>query len=197
MPVIINEIMHNLEPFYSWQNLYDASEDSHSPFFGSTYSETECINSVYNYYIHPAWDEMGSATLYLKILYADYNAGFCIIELLGEWNDLLYNDIMYLKRNVAETLMNAGISKFILIGENVLNFHADDDSYYQEWFDEIEDGWIACINFREHVLEEIQRGRLDYYMATGGQLNTIKWRNLSPAQLFTLIDSLMTKRLNA
>jgi len=189
--------MHNLEPFYTWQFLYSSAEDRNSPFFGRTYSETECVNSVYNYFIHPLWDDFGSATLYLKILYADYKSGYCIIELLGEWNDLLYNDIMYLKRNIAEVLMNAGINKFILIGENVLNFHADDDSYYQEWFDELEDGWIACINFREHVLTEIQRGRLDYYLAIGGQLDNVKWRALNPPQLFLVIDSLMTKRLNA
>lgn len=139
---------------------------------------------------------MGSATLYLKILFADYKSGYCILELIGEWNDLLYNDIMFLKRNVAEPLISSGITRFILIGENVLNFHADDDSYYQEWFDDTEDGWIACINFREHVLSEIQRGRLDYYLATGGKLNGIAWRTLAPNQLFSLINSLIMKRLN-
>ncbi len=189
--------MQNIEPFYSWRHLYDASDDSRSPFYGQTYSETQCINSVYNYYIHPLWDEMGSATLYVKILYADYKLGFCVIELLGEWNDLLYNDIKFLKRNVAEVLMDQGIKKFILIGENVLNFHADDDSYYQEWFDELEDGWIALINFRNHVLSEIQRGRLDYYLATGGKLDDLNWRTLSPFQFHSLVDNLIMKRLNA
>lgn len=189
--------MQNIEPFYGWQHLYSAENDSKSPFYKKSYSETECIHSVYNYFIHPLWDEFGSATLYLKSLYADYRQGYCIIELLGEWNDLLYNDIMFLKRNVAEILMDAGISKFILIGENVLNFHADDDSYYQEWFDEIEDGWIACVNFRDHLLDEIQHGRLDYYLATGGQLSTVNWRTMSPALLFQFIEKLMTKRLNA
>lgn len=189
--------MQNIEPFYSWRHLYDSSEDSRSPFFGRVYSETQCINSVYNYFIHPQWDEMGSATLYIKILFVDYKTGFCVLELLGEWNDLLYNDIMFLKRNIGEALMDEGINKFILIGENVLNFHADDDSYYQEWFDELNDGWIAMINFREHILAEIQRGRLDYYLATGGKLNEINWRTLNPNQLFTLVNNLITKRLNA
>jgi len=189
--------MHNLEPFYAWRHLYNASEDEKSPFYEREYSETECIYSVYNYYIHPQWDEMGSATLYVKILFADYHQHYCIIELLGEWNDLLYNDIMFLKRNVAEAMLDKGINRFILIGENVLNFHADDDSYYQEWFDDLEDGWIACINFREHVLAEIQRGRLDYYMAMGGKLNEVNWRTLNPAQLFMMVDNLINKRLNA
>lgn len=188
--------MHHIEPFFAWRHLYIASEDERSPFYGREYSETECIHSIYNYYIHPQWDEMGSATLYVKILYTDYQRHFCIIELLGEWNDLLYNDIMFLKRNVAEPMIDQGISRFILIGENVLNFHADDDSYYQEWYDELEEGWIACINFRDHVLAEIYRGRLDYYMAGGGKLDSISWRTLNPLQLYGLVDEQIRKRLN-
>ncbi|MFH1121729.1 MAG: hypothetical protein V1775_18055 [Bacteroidota bacterium] len=189
--------MHTIEPYYAWRHLYDASEDVKSPFYGRVYSETECIHSVYNYFIHPLWDEMGSATLYVKILFADYQSGFCIIELLGEWNDLLYNDIMFLKRNISEAMLDQGIHRFILIGENVLNFHYDDDSYYQEWFDDLEEGWIACINFREHVLAEIQRGRLDYYMAMGGGLNGINWRTMDPRQFFSVVENLICKRLNA
>ena len=189
--------MHNIEPFYSWRHLYIASEDPRSPVFGREYSETECVNSVYNYFIHPEWDDFGSATLYLKILYTDYKIGYCIIELLGEWNDCLYNDIMYLKRNIAETLLNEGVNKFILIGENILNFHADDDSYYQEWFEELDEGWIACVNFRNHVLAEIQQGRLDYYLAIGGKLDDINWRTLTPDRFYLLVNTLITKRLNA
>jgi hypothetical protein len=44
----------------------------------------------------------------MKILYADYEEGFCIIELIGEWNDLLYNDIMLLKRDIVEHLPVSG-----------------------------------------------------------------------------------------
>ena len=47
-----------------------------------------------------------------------------------------------------------GINKYILIGENILNFHYSDDSYYEEWFDDNGDnGWIVLLNFREHVLK--------------------------------------------
>jgi len=154
--------MFNIEPYYSWRNLYIASEDELSPFYGKEYSEFEFTNAVYNYLIHPQWDEMGSSTLYIKILYADYNLGFYIIELMGEWNDALYNDIMYFERNIVEPLIDNGINKFILIGENVLNFHSSDNDYYQEWFDEIEDGWIVGINFREHVIKEFEDANLDY-----------------------------------
>jgi hypothetical protein len=187
--------MHDLEPYYSWQHLYIASEDERSPFFGREYSEFEFSNTVYNYFIHPQWDEFGSGTLYLKILSADYEKGFCIIELIGEWNDCLYNDIMYLKRNVIEFLVEEGITKFILIGENVLNFFYSEDSYYQEWFDEIEDGWIVCINFREHVIKEFEQGNLDYYMAMGGEFNSIPWRTADPVKLFLKIEKMITRRL--
>lgn len=189
--------MHDIEPYYNWRHLYIASEDQRSPFFGREYSEFVFSSSIYNYFIHPQWDEFGSATLYLKILYVNYQERYCIIELIGEWNDCLYNDIMYLKRNVIEFLEEEQINKFILIGENVLNFHFDDDSYYQEWFDEIEEGWIACVNFREHIIKEFENASLDYYMAMGGNLNDLPWRSAAPAKLFALVESLMIKRLNA
>ncbi|MFN9958788.1 MAG: hypothetical protein ACK55I_37330, partial [bacterium] len=125
----------------------------------------EYSNTVYNYYIHPQWDEFGSTTLYIKILYVDYDRSYTIIEMIGEWNDALYNDIMFFKREVAELMMNEWITKFILIGENVLNFHGSDDCYYEEWFQEVEEGYIVAINFRPHVLTEMKKYNLDYYMA--------------------------------
>jgi len=188
--------MHEIEPFYNWTNLYIASEDENSPFYGREYSEFFFTSQVYNYLIHPQWDEFGSATLYLKILYADYEKGFTIIEFIGEWNDCLYNDIMYLYRNVIEELIDAGIDKFILIGENVLNFHYSDDSYYQEWFDEIENGWIVCINFRDHIIKEFENGRLDYYLAMGGKFNEMPWRTASPLKLYSIVNSMIQLRLN-
>jgi len=187
--------MHDIEPFYNWRHLYIASEDERSPFFGREYSEFFFSSSIYNYFIHPQWDGFGSATLYLKILYVNYEEKFCIIELLGEWNDCLYNDIMYLKRNVVEYLEEQGITKFILIGENVLNFHHDDDSYYQEWFDEIEDGWIACVNFRDHVVNEFEEASLDYYLAMGGKLNELPWRTSEPLKVYQAVERVLTKRL--
>ncbi len=187
--------MHNIEPHYSWRHLYIASEDSRSPFYGREYSEFEFSNAIYDHFIHPQWDQIGSSTLYIKLLYVSYENGFCIIELLGEWNDYLYNDIMYLKRNIADALMENGISEFILFGENVLNFHASENDYYQEWADDIENGWIACINFRDHILDEIQDAYLDYYLAVGGSLNDISWRNLSPLQVYERVKSHVKKRL--
>lgn len=187
--------MQDIEPFYSWRHLYSADEDELSPFYGRVYSEFEYSNTVYNYYIHPQWDEFGSATLYLKILFADYEAGLSVIELIGEWNDAINNDIMTLKRDVLEDLMLKGIRKFILIGENVLNFHGSDDSYYQEWFEEAEEGWIVALNFREHVLQEFGRNNLDYYLVYGGELNDLRWRSYQPLHLMQKIEDIIQHRL--
>ncbi|MEN2281150.1 hypothetical protein AAGF08_03360 [Algoriphagus sp. SE2] len=189
--------MHTLEPYYNWRNIYTAAEDQRSPFFGYENSEVYFTDQIYNYLIHPQWDNFGSETLYLKVLFADYNQGFAIIELLGEWNDLLNNDIMTLKRDVIELMISEGINKFILICENVFNFHADMESgdYYEEWQDELEEGWIAVLNMREHVLEEMSKFGIDHYLVMGGKLNDVSWRTKHPKQLFSLIDEQVTRRL--
>ena len=129
--------MQDIEPFYNWRHIYVSEEDPLSPFYGRQYSEFEFTLTVYNYYIHPQWDDFGSRTLYLKVLLADYDEKYAIIELIGEWNDAIENDIMELKREVLEKFMYDGISKFILIAENVLNFHSDGSDYYEELFEEL------------------------------------------------------------
>src|SRR5210317_610552 len=106
--------MQDIEPYYGWRDYYISSEDELSPFFGREYSEFEYSNTIYNYFIHPQWDDFGSNSLYLKILFADYNSGFAIIEFIGEWNDCLHNDIMRLKRDVIDDLIHNGINKYIL-----------------------------------------------------------------------------------
>ncbi len=187
--------MQDIEPFYNWRELYISSEDVRSPFYEREYSEFEYTHTIYNYYIHPQWDYMGSPTLFIKIIYADYEAGFAITELIGEWNDAINNDIMILKRDIMDELIRHGINKFILIGENVLNFHASDDSYYEEWFDDIEEGWIVGVNFREHVLKEMSAANIDYYITFGGEFNDMDWRTHSPLQLLERIEKIMGRRL--
>jgi len=124
--------MQDIEPYYRWRDRYIADNDTNSPFYGRVYDEFKYTKKVYNYYIHPQWDEFGSATLYSKILFTDYEAGYVIIEFIGEWNDALHNDVMFLKRNLVEPLQDKGIHKFILICENVLNFHGGEDDYYAD-----------------------------------------------------------------
>jgi hypothetical protein len=188
--------MHEIEPFYKWRDDYISSEDERSPFYGKEYSEFEFSDTIYNFYIHPQWDFFGSPTMYLKIIFVDYDRNYAIIEFIGEWNDCITNDIMYLKREIIEVLTMEGITKFILIGENVLNFHSSDDCYYEEWFQDIDDGWIAGVNFREHVIDEFKRNNIDYYISFGGELDDLNWRNLKPLQFFKKVEELLVKRLN-
>ena len=189
--------MHEIEPYYNWRNYYVASEDPQSPFYDRQYSEMYYTESIYDHYIHPQWDSIGSPTLFLKVIFADYHDGFAVIELFGEWNDCINNDIMTLKRDIVEIMMQEGISKFILIGENVLNFHSSDELYYEEWFDEVEEmgGWISLLNFREHVIEDFQAADIDSFFVMGGQLNDIGWRTYTPIQLYRKINNVVMKRL--
>ena len=104
---------------------------------------------------------------------------------------------MIFKRNIVEHLMLQGISKFILIGENVLNFHSSDDCYYEEWFDEVDDenGWIALLNFREHVVEEFVAINVDSYFLLGGQLSEMAWRTMKPQHLCNLVSQHVIRRI--
>jgi hypothetical protein len=186
--------MHDIEPFYNWEKYYQAALDEKSPFFGRDYG-AEYINTIYGYYIHPFWDEIGSETLYTKILFVDYNRRVAILEMFGEWNDTLHNDIMYLKRAVIDELTRFGINQFIMIGENILNFHGSDDCYYEEWFEDVEDGWIAAVNFRDFVEEEWKKYHLDYYINFGGTLQIDSWRTMKPLLFYELVKAQITKRL--
>lgn len=187
--------MHTIEPYYNWIDSYAATEDPRSPLYGYENSLNEFTHSIYGYYIHPQWDDIESETLFLKILYVEYDLGYAVIEFIGEWNDTLHNDIMQLKRNVIDVMVGEGITKFILIGENVFNFHGSDDAYYEEWFEDVEDGWIAAVNFRDFVLEEMKKYNLDYYLNFGGNLDELNWRTHSPKRLFQLVDQSIQRRL--
>jgi hypothetical protein len=187
--------MHFIEPYFNWRHLYISSEDPKSVFYERVYSEFEFTNRIYNYLIHPQWEDFGSKTLKLKILFADYEENFCIIEFIGEWNDAIENDIMTLKREVIEPLLEEGINRFILIGENVLNFHYSDDCYYEEWFEEVEDGWIACVNFHEHVIAEFEKARIHHYFVLGGGLEEIEWRTYNPIQFFNKVNDMVIRRI--
>jgi hypothetical protein len=186
--------MHHIEPHFRWRDEYIAAEDSRSPFYGRQYSEFHFTHRLYNFYLHPQWDEFGSSTLYGKLLFVDYEEGFALMELIGEWNDTLHEDIMYLKRRVADPLMAKGVTKFVFFCENVLNFHAADDDYYAEWVEELneEGGWVALINTRQHVYEEMEDARLDHYLLFGEEYNDINWRTQKPPLVFHLIQALVT-----
>jgi hypothetical protein len=189
-----SEVMHDIEPFYNWRHIYTSEEDERSPFYGRIYSEFEYSQTIYNYYIHPQWDEFGSRTLYLKVLMADYDEHYVVIELIGEWNDAIENDIMQLKREVADCFRQEGITKYILIAENVLNFHSGDKDYYQEWYDEVTDdeGWIVCLNMPEQTQYDFKRKKLNYFVEL---MEISDWRVYKPIHLYRKIDQQIMKRL--
>lgn len=186
--------MHEIEPFYNWRHLYVAEEDEHSPFYGQEHSEFEFSNTIYNYYIHPQWDEFGSRTLYIKVLFADYDLNYAIIELIGEWNDAIENDIMQLKRSVIDQMTAQGISKFILIMENVLNFHSGETDYYEEWLEEVNDmgGWITAVNLPHHSEQEFKAAKLTRYINT---IQIPQWRTYQPGDFFHAVDNTMLRLL--
>jgi hypothetical protein len=187
--------MHEIEPYHNWLKYYDSSVDARSPFYGKEYNYDVYSETIYGYYIDPAWDYMGSDTLYMKILFTEYDAGYSVLEFIGEWNDAINNDIMHLKRNVIELLLQQGINKFILIGENVMNFHGSDDCYYEEWFDEVEDGWIAAVLFPDFVQEEFRKYNLDNYINMGGTLQINQWRTMHPNTFYEIVRKLIQRRL--
>ncbi len=184
--------MHEIEPFFNWRDHYTAEDDERSPFFGREHSEFEFSNTVYNYYIHPQWDEFGSRTLYVKQLYADYELGFVILELLGEWNDAVENDIMHLKREVIDPMIESGIVKFILITENVLNFHSSDAEYYEEWYDDIKDdgGWIVAVNMPSQTQYDFHKSHIDRLVR---MQEYEAWRTFRPLHFFQLVDNRMLR----
>lgn len=104
---------------------------------------------------------------------------------------------MFLKREVVDSLINEGIYKFLLIGENVLNFHGSDDCYYEEWYEDVvgEDGWITMINLRQHVIDEMDQYGLTNYLNYGLHLNGLNWRTEKPEQAIELIENRFRKVL--
>ena len=187
--------MQNIEPYFNWRHMYTAEEDELSPFYGRTYNEFEYSQTLYNFYIHPQWDDFGSRTLYMKILFVDYDLRFAIIELLGEWNDAIENDIMTLRRDITDHLYKKGIIHFIVIAENVLNFHSSDDSYYEEWREQLEDdnGWITILNMPDQSQYDFKKARLTNYVSL---LEMVQWRTLKPEFIFQAIHQEMMRRLD-
>lgn len=186
--------LQDIEPYYNWRHLYVAEEDELSPFYGRTYSEFEFSQTVYNYYIHPQWDDFGSRTLYMKILFVDYEQGYAIIELIGEWNDAIENDIMTLRRDVTDILYAKGITKFIIIAESVLNFHSSDDSYYEEWREQLQDegGWVVIIDMPQQSQHDFKKARLTNYIAL---MEFPQWRTLKPDVVFQQVDNWILRML--
>ncbi|MEL6658062.1 MAG: hypothetical protein AAFR36_16505, partial [Bacteroidota bacterium] len=187
--------MQDIEPFFRWRDRYIAARDERSPFYGRVYSEFEYSQTIYNYYIHPQWDNFGSATLYAKILFADYDQHYAIIELIGEWNDAVNNDVMFLKRELIDALMTEEIYRFIIIAENVLNFHGDEADYYEEWYEDMQEynGWAVILNLQDHVYQEMRETQIDQYVHFGNIFNDINWRPHEPHRVYEAIEGVLSQ----
>ncbi len=183
--------MHDIEPYFKWRDYYVASEDQRSPFYGRRYDEFTFRNRIYNYFIHPQWDYFGSSTIYMKILFVDYEQQAAIIELIGEWNDAINNDIMFIKREIVDLLQGQGIYKYIITCEQVLNFHSSDDSYYEEWYEDVNDekGWICFIDLLEHVRDEMKTVQIHHYVNWGEHFDALQWKSQKPDQLIKMVDN--------
>ena len=117
-----------------------------------------------------------------------------MIELLGEWNDAIENDIMQLKREVIDKFQANGIFKFILIGENVLNYHSGDRDYYEEWYEEMSDeiGWAVLLNMPAQTQHDFRKAKLNRFIEL---VELDNWRTFRPYHLFKKIDEEQLKRL--
>ncbi|MEI9956832.1 MAG: hypothetical protein WDM90_11135 [Ferruginibacter sp.] len=124
----------------------------------------------------------------------DYEQNYAIIELIGEWNDAIENDIMTLRRDVTDILYAKGINKFIIIAENVLNFHSSDDSYYEEWREQVEEdgGWVVIIDMPQQSQYDFKKARLTNYIWL---MEFPQWRTLKPEIVFQQVDNWVMKLL--
>lgn len=183
----MSDFLHDVEPFYGWLNLYNHEEDELSPFHEVQHNAFHYDRSINNIPAHPLWDEIGSESLLVKILYANYDDGYAIVELFGEWNDLFDNDYKLLCENCLTYLLDNGITQFILICENVFNIYLDADDYYDAMQEELGDGWIALLRPRQAVLEELTEYRILPYFFHSPILDEIAWRKQQPSQLYRLV----------
>jgi hypothetical protein len=182
-----------IRPFGGWLHWYNPSTDSRSPF--EVLEEDE--RYIYTFRAHPAWDSIDSESLLLKVLYADYAHGYAVIELLGEWNDLFENDFRLLVQNCLELLEREGITKFVLICENVFQAYFQDTEYYEAFQDVLTDneGWMFLLRVRNDVLQELNRYELDQYFYWSEELQHIAWRKLHPTKLFHLVSRVVNRNL--
>jgi hypothetical protein len=180
--------MHTIEPFYNWQHLYHCETDELSPYYGAEHSEFQFTNTIYNYYVHPQWDGFGSENLYLKVIYADYEDHFAVVEFIGEWNDVLDNDSAILKRNIIDVMVATKIYKYILIGENVMSLFCGDTEYYEEWYDDVKDegGFIVMLNLNPLCQYEWQQGKTKRFVFSQDVPN---WRTFKPDDLLAKVES--------
>ena len=82
-----------------------------------------------------------------------------------------------------------------MIAENVLNFHSSDDSYYEEWKEQLRDdhGWVVLLNMPEQSKYDFKKARLTNYVE---MMELPQWRTMKPEIIYQLIDNIMNRRLD-
>ena len=52
----------------------------------------------------------------------------------------------------------------------MLNFHSSDDSYYEEWSEQVEDdgGWVVMLDMPEQSQYDFKKARLTNYIGIDG-----------------------------
>ncbi len=93
-----------------------------------------------------------------------------------------------------DDLFANGIRKFILIVESVLNFHSSDDSYYEDWYEDVKDdgGWIAILNMPTQSEYDFKKARLQRYIYLTEML---QWRTYLPEHLLSIVEDEMSRRI--
>ncbi len=76
----------------------------------------------------------------------------------------------------------------------MLNFHSSDDSYYEDWREQVEDatGWVVILNMPAQSQYDFVQARLNKYIEL---VDFAQWRTLKPELVFQQLDDLMLKRL--
>ena len=99
--------------------------------------------------------------------------------MLGEWNDAIENDIMELKREVADKFMEEGILNLYWLPKTYSTFHSGDKDYYQEWFEEVTDesGWIVSLNMPQATQHDFKKAKINYYVEL---MEIDNWRIYGP-----------------
>lgn len=187
-----------IQPFYHWREYYDPELDRKSPFHYPRYQDTMQFSVSYNQVIHPEWEDIGSEGLFMKVLFADYYEGCAILEGMGDWNDCTDIDIKSILENLIHPLFQEGVSRFLLIGENILNFHGDYPDYYEEIRDLLEDdgGYFMLLNLRQHVIEEMKSHEVNHFTWMGEQMQLVNWRTMQPLHVVAAAEEKITKQLS-
>ncbi|MEO6819225.1 MAG: hypothetical protein ABI266_05565, partial [Ginsengibacter sp.] len=73
--------------------------------------------------------------------------------------------------------------------------HSSDDSYYEEWYEDVKEngGWIVFMNMPEATQHDFINSRLNNYVEL---INFVQWRTMKPELLFNQIDNLLLRRLD-